>query len=98
MQQTQKPIYRKCVIGLTGILWAAGLLIAGSDSPYMPFLNGIGLILFLSASLLLGRLFSPAHSGVQKIIPPGCSQKSGYDKTRPKKNNRKLHTPYALGV
>jgi len=57
MQQTQKTIYEKCFIGLAGTAWIAGLLVAGSDSPYMPWLNGIGLILFFGASRLLEKLF-----------------------------------------
>jgi len=98
MKQAQKSIYRKCFIWITGICWVAGLLIAGSDSPYMPFLNGIGLILFLSASLLLGRLFSPSHTEATDVIHPGCPQKRCPEETRPKKNNRKINSPYALGV
>lgn len=57
MQRIQKTIYEKCVIGIIGTAWVAGLLIAGSDSPYMPWLNGIGLIVFFGASVLLGKRF-----------------------------------------
>lgn len=42
--------------GLAGLFWVAGLMIAGSDSPYMPWVNGIGAFLFLGASLILSRL------------------------------------------
>ena len=45
--------------GIIGIIWVAGLLIAGSDSPYMPWVNTIGLILFFIASLMLGKLIQP---------------------------------------
>jgi len=45
--------------GIIGIIWVAGLLIAGSDSPYMPWMNIIGLILFFIASLMLGKLIQP---------------------------------------
>lgn len=45
--------------GVVGIMWVAGLLIAGSDSPYMPWVNTIGLILFFIASLMLGKLIKP---------------------------------------
>ncbi|MBC8439905.1 MAG: hypothetical protein H8D87_09480 [Deltaproteobacteria bacterium] len=77
MQQNQKTIYEKCFIGITGIAWVAGLLIAGSDSPYMPWLNGIGLILFLGASILLGKFFNPSHSDARVEIYPGCYQNPG---------------------
>ena len=39
-------------------IWVAGLLIAGSDSPYMPWLNGIGALFLSGASLALGKLLS----------------------------------------
>ena len=45
--------------GIIGIIWVAGLLISGSDSPYMPWMNTIGLILFFIASLMLGKLMKP---------------------------------------
>jgi Sec-independent protein secretion pathway component TatC len=45
--------------GIIGIIWVAGLLISGSDSPYMPWINTIGLILFFIASLMLGKLIQP---------------------------------------
>ncbi|MCD4722589.1 MAG: hypothetical protein K8S13_22435 [Desulfobacula sp.] len=62
MQLSKKTIYEKSFIGLTGTAWIAGLLIAGSDSQYMPWLNGIGLLLFFGASILLGKLLNPLHS------------------------------------
>jgi hypothetical protein len=61
MQQIKKTVYEKCVIGVTGTVWIAGLLISGSDSPYMPWLNGMGLLLFLGATLLLGKCLQPYH-------------------------------------
>jgi hypothetical protein len=61
MQQIKKTIYEKCVIGGIGTVWIAGLLISGSDSPYMPWLNGMGLFLFLGATLLLGKCLQPSH-------------------------------------
>ena len=45
--------------GIIGIIWVAGLLISGSDSTYMPWVNTIGLILFFIASLMLGKLMKP---------------------------------------
>ena len=75
MQQNRKTLYEKCFIGSTGTVWVTGLLIAGSDSPYMPWLNGIGLILFLGASILLGKTFNPSHSGARVEIYPGCYQR-----------------------
>jgi hypothetical protein len=58
--------YNKCLTGLAGILWITGLLIAGSDSPYMPWVNGLGLILFFCASIVIGKLFQPVDIDVDQ--------------------------------
>ena len=55
------------------LIWITGLLLAGSDSDSMPWINLIGLVLFLCASLLLGRSLhqtgktgsNAAYSGVK---------------------------------
>lgn len=98
MQQTQKTRYEKCLITITGTCWVAGLLVAGSDSPYMPWLNGIGLILFLGAGILLGKLFRPSHSGAKTVLYPRCHEEKVFSTISPKKKNRKINTPCALGI
>lgn len=50
MQQKQKRIYEKCLMGIMGTAWISGLVIAGSDGPLMPWLNVGGLVLFFCAS------------------------------------------------
>jgi hypothetical protein len=45
----------KLWIGVKAFFWVAGLLISGSDNDVMPWVNGMGLFLFASASLLLAR-------------------------------------------
>ncbi|MBU8849016.1 MAG: hypothetical protein KOO65_05560 [Desulfobacterales bacterium] len=70
MQQIKKTIYEKCFIWATGTAWITGLLIAGSDSPYMPWLNGIGLLLFFGAGILLGKLLKLSHSNTCTAIYP----------------------------
>ncbi len=69
MEKNQNLKYKKCLTGAAGILWVAGLLIAGSDSPYMPWVNGIGLILFFCASIMLGKVFQSIESGDDNTIP-----------------------------
>lgn len=49
---------RKIKTALTGCVWMTGLLIAGSDSPYMPWLNGLGILIFSSISLVSGQWLS----------------------------------------
>jgi hypothetical protein len=94
MQQTKK-IYRKCMIGITGISWITGLLIAGSDSPYMPYLNIIGLIVFWGASILLGKLLAPLNSSTT-IFYPGFQQKTDANIKISKKRNRRINSRYSL--
>ena len=68
MQQFKKLMLKKCVTGIVGLIWVSGLLIAGSDSNYMPWVNGIGLILFFSASIILGKLFQSFDSNESIVI------------------------------
>ncbi len=37
-------------------IWVTGLLLAGSDSPWMPYINGVGGVLFLTATLWLAKI------------------------------------------
>ncbi len=38
------------------LTWVAGLVLAGSDGPWMPYINGMGGLMFLGASICLGRV------------------------------------------
>ncbi|MCP4023135.1 MAG: hypothetical protein GY729_14935, partial [Desulfobacteraceae bacterium] len=62
MQLTKEKIMEKGIQGIIGTGWVAGLLIAGSDSPYMPWLNGLGILIFFGAGLLMKKYM--------KIIKP----------------------------
>ncbi len=55
-QMTKATLKRKFLVIITALAWAGGLLLAGSDGPMMPYLNGVGVIIFLCASLVLGRI------------------------------------------
>ncbi len=56
MQQYEKKMVTKCRLAVTAMFWTAGLLMAGSDSLYMPWVNGLGLIVFSVTSFCLGNL------------------------------------------
>ncbi len=85
MQQEQKTKPQKWLMTMIAIVWVTGLLIAGSDNPYMPWANGFGLLLFLLASLLLSKkLGSPSgltngstNSGTIHISFPKMNQTEG---------------------
>ena len=38
------------------LVWVAGLLLAGSDGPWMPYVNLVGILLFTGASIRLGQV------------------------------------------
>jgi hypothetical protein len=73
MGKNQKSKLKKCFTGVVGLIWVTGLLVAGSDSPYMPWINGIGVILFFSASILLGKLFQSFELTMDsEVSSTGC--------------------------
>ncbi|WP_457551543.1 hypothetical protein [Desulfobacula sp.] len=96
MQQIQKMLYEKCLVGITGTAWVAGLLIAGSDSPYMPWLNGMGLMLFLGASILLGKLLGSMQQDSCVVIYPKFYQKPGINAMKSEKRNQKTNVRCAV--
>lgn len=76
MQQNRnsQPLADRLKIGTAALVWTAGLLLAGSDGPLMPYLNGGGVLLFAMASLWLGVALprlekDPAVLG-PKPVPP----------------------------
>ncbi len=96
MQHRQNSISQKIILMLIGTAWVAGLLIAGSDSPYMPWTNTIGLILFLGASILLGRQLRHID---QKTIKMNISKTTRKEKSpvlRAFKKNQGMKIRYAV--
>ena len=76
MQQTQINRYEKIMIGVKGFFWVAGLLMAGSESNFMPWGNGTGLILFAVSSLSVGKQSFDAASKARAAGCPGFYRKS----------------------
>ncbi len=95
-----KSNYTKLKIGAVSIFWMAGLLLAGSDSSLMPWVNGLGLLLFLLASIFLGKLLNKDKSASTLIIYPKFSQKTiNHSMTHGTKHqNRRVNTRYAMGA
>lgn len=72
---------------ITGILaWAAGLLLAGSDGPLMPFLNLGGVALFACASLWLAGQARKAgdRPAVPAAMAAGATPPAGQKRSRPR--------------
>ena len=78
----------------TGIIttaWIFGLLVAGSDSPQMPWVNFLGLFLFAAASMGLGRRLHPStdpdeQPSARRVFP------------RAPRVNRRMHARYGLNA
>jgi hypothetical protein len=110
MQRTQAGLQNSFLTGIGGILWATGLLLAGSDGPYMPWLNTIGLILFVGSSVVLGKLVHPSGALVHKRADRKIIEKNERRVLFPKKSitsknnirfcrdNQRTGTGYALGA
>lgn len=77
-------------MGAVGFFWIAGLLVAGSDSQYMPWVNGAGLILFTGASLIMGRRFHASGQERGRILYPGFSAGRVDPKNRDPKNRDRM--------
>lgn len=95
-----KPSLVKPMVGLVSILWITGLLLAGSDSPFMPWVNGLGLLLFILASIILGRLLNTSKSESTLILYPKFTRKTIDHPMAQltKHENRRVNTRYAMGA
>ena len=77
MQRKKKTVQEQLVLMMAGLLWVTGLLLAGSDNPYMPWSNLGGLALFYGASVVMARQIEtsgqPSLGKVSEIKPlPLC--------------------------
>jgi len=75
MQQHRTERTEKIMLGVKGFFWVAGLLIAGSDSNFMPWANGLGLLLFIASSILLVKQSSQSAAGTGASECPGVYRK-----------------------
>ncbi|MBU0970557.1 MAG: hypothetical protein KKC20_07910 [Proteobacteria bacterium] len=95
MQLTKENIYTRGVIGVAGSLWVLGLLVAGSESLYMPWLNTAGAVVFLGASLWLGRILPRLGETVAISPSPAASRKKVRISATEKKDDPGVNTRYA---
>jgi len=61
------------------LTWVCGLLLAGSDGPWMPYINGAGGLMFFGGSIWLGRVL-PGLENTGKI--PDVSPRARSLKTK----------------
>jgi hypothetical protein len=96
MKHIKKNIYHHCLTVLAGTAWTAGLLIAGSESPYMPWLNLIGFFIFFGASLLMGWQLNPSGNSIGTVIYPDKLKRRIEPFHCSTQQNRRRHSRYAL--
>jgi len=97
MQLTKKNIYNRCAMGVAALIWVFGLLAAGSDSIYMPWLNVVGAIIFLLASLWLGRTLPGLEASNKVVSFPVSVRTKGLATTFVNEQNSRVNTRYAGG-
>jgi hypothetical protein len=92
MQLTKRKLYDRIVMGIAALIWVFGLLAAGSDSIYMPWLNAVGAIIFLGTSLWLGRVLPRLEKQSLIVSTPRLAEAK-----RPveKRGNPRENTRYA---
>ncbi len=56
MQLDRQRMKAQAAIASTGFLWVTGLLLAGSDNPFMPWPNLGGLVIFSGATVMMARV------------------------------------------
>ena len=63
IKKTKRPLEKKIkekknyvILPLPVMIWIAGLVLAGSEGPLMPYLNIGGAVVFFGASVWLGRI------------------------------------------
>lgn len=97
MQLTQQKVMNKGFVGLLGFVWVAGLLLAGSDSSYMPWLNLAGTLVFIGASIWLGRVLPRLESSEKNSL--GTQAVPGVVPVRqtPQKRRVMVNTRYIEG-
>ncbi len=99
MQRNQTRIIDHVARMIVGIFWIGGLLIAGSDNVYMPWVNIVGLVLFLGASILMGRSFQMPVKNTGTLIHTSLFKKQQLSqRKRINRFNKRCHTRYALSA
>jgi len=79
------------------LIWVFGLLAAGSDSVYMPWLNLAGAIIFFLASLWLGRVLPRLEASIRVVSSRVPVRTKGLAVSFENKQNSRVNTRYAGG-
>ncbi len=69
-QRTVEPVISmglRIKLWAAAFIWVVGLLLIGSDGPWMPYVNSVGGLLFLTATVWLGRIL-PALESDEKVV------------------------------
>lgn len=98
MKQIKKRVLETCLNTTIGTAWVAGLLIAGSESTGMPWVNITGLVLFSGASMVMGKRLQAGKKSKKKPHSTRLFKRDPLLASRKKRGNRRLHTRYAMSA
>lgn len=77
-----------------GFIWVAGLLLAGSDGPLMPWFNLLGVLMFAGITPVLASWFScPGTSGSSPCHPRKTTRVSAAGEVSPVPPARHIKPP-----
>ena len=85
----------KVISAIAGLFWVIGLLIAGSDSHLMPWMNIVGLIVFLGSSLLIGTRFQKMDKQHHHLIKHKKSMRRRKHVVNTISSKSRVHMRYA---
>lgn len=98
MKHYNNRTYNQVVNFFMGIIWVAGLLFAGSDSLYMPWINFFGLLVFIFVSILIAKRCKTAKQQTGTLIYPGFNQKPLTPRAKLLSSNQRHYKRYALSA
>lgn len=98
MQQHNANLGEKFYIAITVTIWVAGLLIAGSENDFMPWINGAGLVLFLISSVLLGKFLRQLEPDVNMVMFPGFFKETDFQSRTIIRKNCRVGCRYAMHI
>lgn len=102
--QLKRESMDRVLRGVAGFFWVSGLLAAGSDGPFMPWVNLGGVLLFIVTSIWFGKMLNQLERPRrEKQTPPSRAQ--AIENFRPDYNcpcnhveNHGLPSQYARGA
>lgn len=93
MQHKSSKLIGKIKLTVTGSCWVFGLLLAGSENSFMPWVNFLGLLIFFMAGIVLSKGLGRLENRRYRIcVPKQAEPKLPADQSN---GNRRVRIRYA---